>query len=101
MNARGFLGTNASLLSDLSLVMGLLVALTLTLGVLMAISKHFKAHRWIQSTAVVLNLIQVATIMLGSFARSAAPGIPSKLGDSYYAVAAAHGLLGTFTLLLG
>jgi plastocyanin len=101
MNARGFLGTNASLLSDLSLVMGLLVALTLTLGVLMAIRKHYKTHRWIQSAAVVLNLIQVATIMLGSFARSAAPGIPSKLGESYYAIAAAHGLLGTLTLLLG
>jgi plastocyanin len=101
MNARGFLGTNASLLSDLSLVMGLLVALTLTVGVLMAIRKRYAVHRWIQSTAVVLNLIQVATIMVGSFARSAAPGIPARLGEHYFAIAAGHGLLGTFTLLLG
>src|SRR4051812_37882082 len=101
MNARGFLGTNASLLSDLSLVLGMLVALTLTLGVVLAMRKKFSAHRWVQSGAITLNVIQVATIMVGSFARSAAPGIPARLGEHYFAVAAAHGLLGTLTLGLG
>jgi len=101
MNARGFLGTNASLVSDLSLVLGVLVALTLTVGVALAMRKKFNAHRWVQSTAVLLNVIQVGTIMVGSFTRSAAPGIPSRLGEHYFAVAAAHGLLGTLTLGLG
>jgi uncharacterized membrane protein YozB (DUF420 family) len=101
MNARGFLGTNASLLSDLSLVMGVLVALTLTIGVVMAVRKKFVIHRWIQSTAVALNVLQVAVIMIGSFARSAAPGIPARLDENYYAVALGHGLLGTATLLFG
>ncbi|HEY3061979.1 MAG TPA: plastocyanin/azurin family copper-binding protein [Chloroflexota bacterium] len=101
MNARGFLGTNASLLSDLSLVIGLLVALTLTVGVAMAVLKKYHLHRWIQSTAVGLNVLQVALIMVGSFFKSAAPGIPSKLGESYFAFAVGHGLLGSLTLLLG
>ena len=30
MNGKGFLGTNASVLADISLIMGILVALTLT-----------------------------------------------------------------------
>ncbi|HET6319631.1 MAG TPA: plastocyanin/azurin family copper-binding protein [Chloroflexota bacterium] len=101
MNGRGFLGTNASLVSDLSLVLGILVAVFLTIGVAMAVRKKFHAHRWIQSAAVTLNVLQVAIVMLGSFARSAAPGIPSRLNDSYYAVALGHGLLGLTTLLLG
>jgi plastocyanin len=101
MNARGFLGTSASLLSDLSLVLGVLVALTLTVGIVMAVRKKFKIHRWIQSTAVTLNVVQVAVIMIGSFARSATPGIPARLHEHYFAIAAAHGSLGAITLLFG
>ncbi len=101
MNGRGFLGTNASLTSDLSLVIGVLVAVLLTVGVTLAVKKKFHAHGWIQSTAVVLNVLQVLTVMVGSFSRSAAPGIPSHLDQGYYAVAMAHGLVGLTTLLLG
>ena len=36
MNARGFLGTTASVLSDVSLLFGIGVAILLTIGVVMA-----------------------------------------------------------------
>jgi plastocyanin len=101
VSGRGFLGTNASLLSDLSLALGLLVALTLTFGVIMARRRKIQVHRWVQSTAVTLNVLQVGLIMLGSFARSAAPGLPDRVGEPYYWMALAHGLLGLVTLLLG
>jgi plastocyanin/uncharacterized membrane protein YozB (DUF420 family) len=101
MLGHGFLGTNASLMSDLSLLLGVLVALTLTVGVIMARRKKITAHRWIQSTAVTLNVLQVLVVMVGSFARSAAPGVPHRLGDGYYAIAMAHGLLGLVALVLG
>src|SRR5262245_4641369 len=101
MLERGFLGTNASAVSDMSLVLGVLVALTLTIGVLMARRRRFTAHRWIQSTAFASILLQFRIVMLGSFARSAAPGIPHKVAEPYYAVAIAHGLLGLTTLFLG
>ena len=101
MNGRGFLGTNATLLSDLSLVFGVGVALLLTLGMVMARRRKFNVHRWIQSAAVALNILQVGLVMLGSFARSAAPGIPARLGEGYYAIAAAHGLAGSLALLFG
>jgi len=101
MNVRGFLGTNATLLSDLSLVLGISVALLLTVGVIMARRRKLTVHRWIQSSAVTLNVLQVAVIMIASFARSAAPGIPGRLGEGYFAIAVAHALTGTLALLFG
>jgi plastocyanin/uncharacterized membrane protein YozB (DUF420 family) len=101
MNGRGLFGTNATALSDISLLLGILVALTLTVGMIMAVRKRYTAHRWIQTTAVSLNVVQVLTIMVGSFFKSAAPGIPQKLGETYYQAAAIHALLGLFTVLFG
>jgi plastocyanin len=101
MNAHGFLGTNASVLSDLSLLFGIGVAVLLTIGVVMARRRKFAIHRRIQTTAVCLNLLQVALIMVGSFVRSAAPGVPSRLAEPYYAVAAVHGVAGALTVLFG
>jgi plastocyanin len=101
MLERGFLGTSASLLSDLSLSLGVLVALTLSVGVVMARRKKIEAHRWIQSVAVALNVLQVVVVMVGSFMKSAAPGVPSRVGEPYFAIAIVHGLVGLGTLLLG
>src|SRR5881392_3416598 len=84
MTGKGFLGTSASVLSDISLLMGILVALTLTVGMLLAVSKRYSAHRWVQTTAVSINVVQVLTIMVASFFKSAAPGIPQKLNETYY-----------------
>jgi plastocyanin/uncharacterized membrane protein YozB (DUF420 family) len=101
MNSKGFLGTNASVLADISLIMGILVALALTVGMLLAVRKRFVAHRWVQTTAVALNVVQVLAIMIASFFKSAAPGIPQKLNETYYLAAAIHALLGFATLIFG
>src|SRR5436853_4368669 len=87
MNGKGFLGTNASVLADISLIMGILVALALTAGMLLAVRKRFAAHRWVQTMAVALNIVQVLAIMVASFFKSAAPGIPQKLNETYYQAA--------------
>jgi plastocyanin len=78
-----------------------LVALTLTVGMIMAVRKRYDTHRWIQTTAVILNVLQVLTIMVGSFFKSAAPGIPQKLGEPYYGSALIHASIGVCTLLFG
>ena len=101
MNGRGFLGTNASVLADVSLLLGIAVALALTAGMLLAASKRYTAHRWVQTSAVAINVVQVLTIMVASFFKSAAPGIPQKLGETYYRAAAIHAGLGLITLLFG
>ena len=40
------------------------------------------------------------TIMVASFFKSAAPGIPQKLNETYYQAATIHALLGFATLIL-
>jgi plastocyanin/uncharacterized membrane protein YozB (DUF420 family) len=101
MGGKGFLGTNANVLQDISLILGILVALTLTVGMIMAVRKRYDVHRWIQTAAVTLNVLQVLTIMIGSFFKSAAPGIPQKLDQPYYYSASIHAALGAITLLFG
>lgn len=101
MDRRGFLGTNASVAADVSLLAGIFIALLLTLGVVMAVRRRYSTHRWIQSTAVVLNIVQVLAIMVGSFRRSAEPGIPERLGQPYYLVVTLHAAIGSIALLLG
>ena len=101
MNGKGFLGTNATVLADISLLLGILVALTLTVGMIMAVRKRYEVHRRIQTVAVSINVLQVLAIMVASFLKSAVPGIPQKLDETYYQAALIHALLGLFTLLFG
>lgn len=101
MNGRGFLGTNASVLADVSLVLGIVVALVLTVGMLLAVMKRYNAHRWVQTVAVCINVVQVLSIMIASFFKSAAPGIPQKLNETYYRAATIHAALGFITLIFG
>jgi plastocyanin len=101
MGGRGFLGTNAPLAADISLVLSLGVALLLTVGAGLALRRRYTAHRWVQTGAVVLNAAIVLAVMLGSFFKSAALGIPQRLGEPYYVVAAVHGLAGLFAFLFG
>lgn len=101
MTGKGFLGTNASVLADISLVLGIVVAVLLTIGMLLAVMRRFEAHRWVQTTAVTINVVQVLTIMVGSFFKSAAPGIPQRIGETYYQAALIHAALGFITLIFG
>jgi plastocyanin/uncharacterized membrane protein YozB (DUF420 family) len=101
MNGRGFLGTNASLLADISLILGIVVAIMLTIGMLLAVRKRYEAHRWVQTSAVVLNALLVLLYMVGSFFKSAAPGVPERLNETYYLAPTIHGILGLVTLIFG
>ena len=97
----GFLGTGATFYADLNLVIQILMGLALLAGMFLARSKQFEAHKYCQSSVMLLNLVMIALIMLPSFRRQVAPQIPARLNDSYYAVAAIHAGLGTLAELLG
>jgi plastocyanin len=101
MNNRGFLGTTAPLYADLTLLLSIAVALTLTVGMVLAIRKRYDAHRWVQTVAVTLNILLVLGIMVGSFFRSAAPGLPERVGEPYFGAAATHALLGLVAFVFG
>ena len=95
------LPAQAPLAAGVSLALSLLVALLLTIGVLLARARRYTAHRWAQTAALALNLALVLAVMLGSFGRSVASGIPAQLSEPYYAIAVAHGLAGLAALLFG
>jgi len=97
----GFLGTNANLAADMTLVLILLSAGLFTLGVWLARRKRYGVHRWVQTAAAVLNASMVLWMMLLPFRDFVAPGIPGKAGEPFYAISAIHGLIGASGLLLG
>lgn len=101
LNGPGFLGSRASMLSDLALVLGTLSAVMLTIGWQLARHQHYGIHRWVQTSGVILNSLVVALVMLNSFLANVLPAIPARLGESYYGVATVHALIGLVTLVLG
>jgi uncharacterized membrane protein YozB (DUF420 family) len=97
----GFLGTRALFQSDLSLILILFTAVLFTVGWRLAVRKNFEAHRWIQTSAAILNSIVVLVVMITSFIVSILPGIPGKLLVETYGITTLHAIIGMFGLLLG
>ena len=97
----GFLGTKATLRSDLTLVLILLTALLFNIGFILARRKQFKVHRWVQTSAVLISTLVVLISMVTSYIIHILPGIPAKLRQGDYAVSTVHGMIGAFALLLG
>ena len=98
--SRGFLRTAAPFRTDLVLTIELGMGAALLVGMVLARRGHYRAHAWCQSAIVLLNLVLIAFIMAPSFSHQIAWEVPS-LGESYNAIAVAHGVLGTAAELLG
>lgn len=92
----GFLGTGASLMSDLTLLAYLLLIVpAMLVGFVFARRKQFRPHHKVTMTAITLvNWALIAYLMAFSYSRGVAPGLPVSLGQ-------ASGLLPTVHLLLG
>jgi uncharacterized membrane protein YozB (DUF420 family) len=97
----GFLGTRATLRSDLTLVLTLLTAILFTYGFILARQKHYTAHRWLQTVTVIINSLVVVISMVTSYIIYILPGIPSKLGQGDYAVSTLHALTGAIGFFYG
>jgi hypothetical protein len=90
----GFLGTAAPFYADLVLVVELSMGVALLGGALFARARKFRAHAWCQSVVVVLNAGVIALAMMPSVQQRVTPGIPLKLGKSFYALATTHAAFG-------
>ena len=97
----GFLGTGATFAADLNLVIQALMGAALILGGLLARWKHYRAHAVCQTTVLVVNLLMIALVMWPSFHGQVLPRLSRHLTVPYYAVAAAHGVLGALAELFG
>jgi uncharacterized membrane protein YozB (DUF420 family) len=101
LNHPGFLGTYAPLISDLSLILILLSALSFTIGWQLARHKRYEIHRWVQTLSACLNAIVVLIVMIKAFVVHILPGIPGNLLQGDYAVTTVHAIIGMTGLLLG
>jgi len=101
LTSPGFLGTKATLRSDLTLVLIIITAILFNIGFILARRKHFVAHRWVQTSAVILNTVVVLVSMVTSYIIHILPGIPARLAEGDYAVTTLHGIIGAIGLLFG
>ena len=101
MPHEGFLGTAARWSVDLTLLLELGMGVGLLFGALLARMRLFRLHALCQSAIVLLNLALIVLTMVPSFRLQVGPGLPSKLGKSYYGIATAHAALGSVAELAG
>jgi len=97
----GFLGTGATLRADLNLCVQVTMGLALLGGMFLAKRKQFRAHKYCQSSVMVLNLVMIFLIMAPSFHKQVQPQVPGGLNEAYYLVPYVHAILGTIAEVLG
>ena len=101
LDGAGFITAHASIGADLSLVITVAAAILLTVGVVLAKSKRYKAHRWVQTAAVCLNAVPVIFWMIRSFRLYVLPDLPGNLGKSVDALTTVHAVAGLVGVALG
>mgnify|MGYP000957861102 CR=1 FL=1 len=97
----GFLGTNASLLSDLSLLLCLISLVLFIVGGLQAKRRQFKSHCPTQTVALILVILAVVLFMAPVYTEqyeSTNAGLSPFLPNGLVAL---HAGLGGLTLLYG
>jgi plastocyanin/uncharacterized membrane protein YozB (DUF420 family) len=97
----GPLGTGATLGADINLIVQIVMGLMLLVGFALARRRNFRAHKYCQTSVMLLNLVMIALIMYPAFDRQVEPQLPDGLKDSYFLVAALHAGLGAIAELLG
>ena len=101
LDGAGFLGTNGSIGADLALLVMLVAFVMLTVGVVLARTRRYTAHRWVQTIAVILNAIPVVVWMIRSYWLYVRPDLPGNLSKSIDALTTVHALAGIIGVVMG
>lgn len=98
----GFLGTNASLLADLTLIAYLAIIIpAILIGFFFARRKWFEPHHKLTMTAVTLvNWGFIGFVMAVSYVDSVSPNVPESLGEDFIFVPTIHLLVGLTAQLI-
>ncbi len=67
--SRGFLGTQATLVADINLILQIVILIVLMISTLQARKRGLSAHRTLLAIAVMLNAVLIIAIMNPSFFR--------------------------------
>jgi uncharacterized membrane protein YozB (DUF420 family) len=98
----GFLGTNAPLIADLSLLAYvLLIAPSMLIGFFFARRKMFEPHhKYMMTTITLINWVIIVFLMIVSYSRSVAPQIPEGLSQITVILPTIHLITGALAQLL-
>ena len=94
----GFLGTSASLLSDLALLFSLALGAVAVFGMVRAHQRRFDSHCPVMAPAAFLNWIPVLVVMVPAWLRVASG--ETQLTGFWSLTPVFHGVLGGVTQLL-
>jgi uncharacterized membrane protein YozB (DUF420 family) len=97
----GFLGTAANFAADTTLVLMLLILALFTLGVWLARQRQYEAHRWVQTTAVLLNAVLVLWMMILPFRDFVLRDSGGPRPNIFYTVTTLHALAGAVAFPFG
>ncbi len=120
LHAPGFLGTNANFAADMTLVLSILVALTLTFGAFLAkraqrieaqykktdpqfqqAKKLFRQHRWVQTTGAVINILLVVWLMILPYRDFIIRDAGGPRDSLFYVITTTHAVIGFFAFVFG
>lgn len=101
LDGAGFLGTKGSIGADLTMIVVLVAFVMLTIGVVLARTKRFEAHRWMQTAAVILFAITVVAWMIRSYWLHVRPDLPGNLSESIDLLTTVHAVVGVVGTVLG
>jgi len=97
----GFLGTEATMFSDLSLVAQFLLLAGLLIGYFFARRGNIEAHQYIQTGMVLFNVVIVFFVMIVGIIDYFLPEMPERFGSGYGIVTTIHGILGLTAIFCG
>jgi uncharacterized membrane protein YozB (DUF420 family) len=101
LHSPGFLGTNANFAADMTLLLGILVAILFTAGLVLARQKNYKAHRWVQTTAAAINLILILWLMVLPFRDFVVHDSGGPRPSMFYVVTTIHATIGFVGVVFG
>ena len=101
LHSPGFLGTNGNFAADMTLVLGILVAILFTIGFILARMEKYTVHRWVQTSAASLNLILILWLMVLPFRDFVLRDLAAPQPNYFYIITTLHATIGTIALLFG
>jgi uncharacterized membrane protein YozB (DUF420 family) len=101
MHAQGFLGTNANIAADTTLIIMILVGIMFTVGFVLARMGKYEVHRWVQTTAGAINLILVLWLMILPFRDFVVRDVQGPMPHYFYVITTLHATVGVLALLFG
>jgi uncharacterized membrane protein YozB (DUF420 family) len=97
----GFLGTRANFAADATLILMLVIAALFTVGLVMARRRHYKIHRWIQTSAATLNAVLVIWMMILPYRDFVIRDQGGPRPGIFYTVTSLHALIGAAAFTFG